>query len=253
MLITWFMLTGLILLFSPQDFSDKFQLGFVHVFRWPLSIGGSVALSARTQQPIEDASKRVKTQYGNYVANLEQTLERQRRKFERLYGLHNTYVWQGVHFALADVVTATTDGSRNELTIDCRKPDGLAKGQFVLGDESVIGTISDVFQQVGKAKVKLITDSTSRIAVKIGNMRSIMTGAGNNSARVVQLKREVKIDENVFALGQQGFLDAPIIVGRVSRCERNTRSASLWDVTVEPACDVQNIENVAVIILNPHK
>jgi len=256
MLFTWFMLTGLILLFAPQEFTGKFQLAFVHVFRWPLSVGGNFALTARTQQPsAEEASARVETQYRNYVANLEQTLNQQRQDFERLYGLHNTYVWQGVDFALADVVTATIDGSRNALTIDCRKPDGLAKGQFVLGDECVIGTIADVFPQIGKAEVKLITDSTSRIPVKIGTMRSIMTGAGNNSARIEQLKldREVKIGENVFALGQPGFLDAPIIVGKVSRCERNTRNASVWDVTVEPACDIKKIEDVAVIIMNPQK
>ena len=145
------------------------------------------------------------------------------------------------------------DESGNELTIDCRKPDGLAKGQYVLGDESVIGTIADVFPQIGKAEVKLITDSTSTIAVKVGDMKGFMTGAGNNSAKIEQLKREFKIDENVFALGQPGFLDAPIIVGKVSRCERNTRSASLWDVTVKPACDIQKIEDVAVIIMNPQK
>ena len=254
MLFTWFMLTGMILLFAPQGFTGKFQLAFVHVFRWPLSVGGNMALTARTQQPsAEDASARVETQYRNYVANLEQTLNEQRQKFEKLYGLHNTYVWQGVDFALADVVTATIDGSRNELTIDCRKPDGLAKGQFVLGDECVIGTIADVFPQIGKAEVKLITDSTSEIAVKVADMRSIMTGAGNNSARIEQLKREVKIGENVFALGRQGLLDAPIIVGKVSRCERNTKSALVWDVTVEPACDIQKIEDVAVIIMNPQK
>ena len=254
MLFTWFMLTGLILLFAPQEFTGKFQLAFVHVFRWPLSVGGNVALTASTQQPsAEDASARVETQYRNYVANLEQTLDQQRQKFEKLYGLHNTYVWQGVDFALADVVTRTVNESGNELTIDCRKPDGLAKGQYVLGDESVIGTIADVFPQIGKAEVKLITDSTSEIPVKIGSMRSIMTGAGNNSARVEMLKSQVKVGENVFALGQRGFLDAPIIVGKVSRCERNTRNASLWDVTVVPACDIQKIESVAVIIMNPQK
>ena len=94
MLFTWFMLTGLILLFAPQEFTGKFQLAFVHVFRWPLSVGGNVALTASTQQPsAEDASARVETQYRNYVANLEQTLDQQRQKFEKLYGLHNTYVW----------------------------------------------------------------------------------------------------------------------------------------------------------------
>jgi cell shape-determining protein MreC len=253
MLFTWFMLTGLILLFAPQEFTGKFQLAFVHVFRWPLSLGGNVALTARTQPPTEGAVNRGETQYRNYVANLQQTLNEQVSKFEKLYGLHNTYVWEGADFAVADVITATIDGSGKELTIDGRKTNGLAKGQFVLGDESVIGTISDVFPQIAKAKVKLITDSTSKMPIMMAGLRNIMTGNGDNSARVEMVKNKVKIGENVFALKQPGLLDAPIIVGKVSRCERNTRNASVWDVTVEPACDIQNIEDVAVIIMNPQK
>jgi cell shape-determining protein MreC len=254
MLFTWFMLTGLILLFAPQEFTGKFQLAFVHVFRWPLSLGGNVALTARTQPPTEGAVDRGQTQYRNYVANLQQTLNEQVSKFEKLYGLHNTYVWEGADFAVADVITATI----NELTIDCRKPDGLAKGQYVLGDESVVGTISDVFPQLAKAQVKLITDSTSRIPVEVAGVKTIMTGNGNYTARIemLKIKNEVKVGENVFALKklkEGGFLDAPIIVGKVSRCERNTQNASVWDVTVEPACDIQNLEDVAVIIMNPQK
>lgn len=253
MLFIWFMLTGLILLFAPQEFTGKFQLAFVHVFRWPLSVGGNVALTARTQQPVESASQRVETQYRNYSANLEQTLDQQRRKFEKRERLYNTWVWEGVNFAVADVVTRTAEGSLRELTIDCRKPDGLAKGQYVLGDESVVGTISGVFPELGKAQVKLITDSTSKMPVQVGGVPTFMTGNGDNSARIEMLKNKVKVGENVFALRKAGFLDAAIIVGKVSRCERNTKVASVWDLTVEPACDIQNLEDVAVIIMNPPK
>ncbi|MHC4681045.1 MAG: hypothetical protein ACYTEK_20385, partial [Planctomycetota bacterium] len=73
MLFTWFMLTGLILLFAPRELTGKFQLAFVHVFRWPLSMGGNVALTARTQPSVEAAHERGETQYRNYVANLQQT------------------------------------------------------------------------------------------------------------------------------------------------------------------------------------
>jgi cell shape-determining protein MreC len=253
MLFIWFMLTGLILLFAPQEFTGKFQLAFVHVFRWPLSLGGNVALTARTQQPVESASQRVETQYRNYVANLEQTLDQQRRKFEKLDRLYNTYVWEGVSFAVADVVTRTAEGSLRELTIDCRKPDGLAKGQYVLGDESVIGTISGLFPELGKAQVKLITDSTSKMFIEVAGMKNYMTGNGDNSARIEMVKNPVKAGENVFALKNPGFLDAPIIVGKITRCERNSKIASVWDLTVEPVCDIRALEDVAVIIINPPK
>jgi len=260
MLFTWFMLTGLILLFAPQGFTSKFQLAFVHIFRWPLSIGGSVALTARTQQSVEGAKQRSETQHNNYVENLKQTLNEQTRELKRLYGLYNSPVWEGADFALADVITKTIDGSRGELTIACRKTEGLMTGQYVLGDESVIGTISEVFPQIAKADVKLVTDSTSWIPVEVAGLkntlRGIMTGNGDNSAKIGNLKEEVKVGEHVFALKQLktgGFLDAPIIVGKVVRCERNTQNASVWDLTVEPVCDIQKLDDVAVIIMNPPK
>ena len=253
MLITWFMLTGFIFLFAPQDLTSKFQLAFVHVFRWPLSIGGDLALTAQTQQPIAGAVSRSETQYRNYIANLEETLAQERKKSQKLYELYNTYVWEGTDFALADVITATVDGSRNELTIDCRKTTGLAKGQFVLGDESVIGTISDIFPQISKAEVKLVTDPTSIMPVKVAGLKSIMKGSGNNSAKIEMVKNKVEVGESIFALKKPGFLDAPMIVGKVSECNRNQKNPSLWDITVVPACNMEQLEDVAVIIMNPQK
>lgn len=253
MLFTWGMLTGLILLFAPQELTGKFQLAFIHVFRWPLSMGGNVILTARTKQLTGGANQPDESQYRNYIANLQRTLDEQRRKFEKLYGLHNTFIWEGTDFAVADIIIRTNDGSRNELTINCRKTDGLAKGQYVLGGESVIGTVSEVFPQIAKADVKLVTDSTSSIPVEIGRLKGIMTGNGNNTAKIGNLKEEVKVGENVFAHKVAGFLDAPIIVGKVIRCERNSEMASVWDLTVEPACDIQTLEDVAVIIINPPK
>lgn len=253
MLFTWFMLTGFILLFAPQNLTSKFQLAFVHVFRWPLSIGGDLALTAQTQQPLTGSVSRSETQYLNYIANLEKTLAEERQKFEKLSGLYNTYVWEGTDFALADVITANVDGSRSELTIACRKSAGLAEGQFVLGDECIIGRISGVFPQISKAEVVLVTDPTSMIPIEVEGLKNIMKGKGNNTAKIEMVKNEVKVGENVFALKKPGFLDAPMIVGKVSECNRNQKNPSLWDITVVPACDIEQLEDIAVIIMNPQK
>jgi cell shape-determining protein MreC len=252
MLFTWFTLTGLIFLFAPQNLTSKFQLAFVHVFRWPLTIGGNLVMTAQTQQPLAGAVSRSETQYLNYIANLEETLAQERKKFKKLDELYNTYVWEGTDFALADVITATVEGSRNELTIDCRKTTGLAKGQFVLGDECIIGTISDIFPQISKAEVKLVTDPTSIIPVKVAGMNSMMKGSGNNSAKIEMVRNQVEVGESVFALKKPGFMDAPMIVGKVSECNRN-KDPLLWDITVVPACSIEQLEDVAVIIMNPQK
>jgi cell shape-determining protein MreC len=211
-------------------------------------------MTTQTQQPLTGTFSRSETKYLNYIANLEETLAKERKKLKKLYGLYNTNVWEGTDFALADVID-TVEGSRNELTIACRKTSGLTKGQYVLGNESIVGTISDVFPQISKAKVVLITDPTSRIPVKIADLKSIMKGNGNNSAKIEMAKNKVEVDQNVFALNKPGFLDldAPMIVGKVSECNRNQKNPSLWDITVVPACDIGQLEDVAVIIMNPQK
>jgi rod shape-determining protein MreC len=255
MLFTWFILTGFIFLFAPQNFTSKFQLAFVRVFRWPLSIGGDLALTAQTQQTLAGAVNRSETRYLNYIANLEETLARERKKFKKLYELYNTHVWEGADFALADVITAKVEGSRNELTIACRKTNGLNEGQFVLGDNSIIGTISDVSSRT--ASVMLFTDPTSRIAVKIGELdiKKWMQGNGNNTAKIplVSIEHEIKKGDNVFARKNAEFLDAPVIIGEVAQLKRDDKDPLFWDITVEPACDIEHLEDVAIIIMNPQK
>jgi len=251
MLFTWLMLTGCILFFTPQGLTGKFQLAFVDIFRWPLSLGGNVALTARTHKSFDGAPGGDEAHLRNYIANLEQTLSQQSKKLRELYGLYNTDIWEGADWALAGVITRTVEGPRNELTIDYRKKKGLVKGQYVLGGESVIGTISDVFPQLHTARVKLITDATSQIPVELAGVPTIMKGSGGNFAVIETLKKKVDVGEKVFARRKAGLMDASIIAGRVARCERNHKTASTWDITVEPACDIAALEDVAVIIMNP--
>jgi hypothetical protein len=89
--------------------------------------------------------------------------------------------------------------------------------------------------------------------VKIGklNVERVMKGSGDNLAMIGMIKNKVKIGSEIMAGKKPGFLDAPIIAGRVARCERNTKSPLLWDITVEPVCDIERLNSVTVIVLNP--
>jgi len=254
MLFTWFMLAGFILLFSPQSLTNKFQFAFARIFRWPLSIGRNISLSAHTQPPLTGTvSRREFNQLQNHLANLEEQLLQERQKFENLAGLYNRYTWQGAEFVLADVITTSLGGSKNELLINCGEKQGLARGQFVLGNNSIIGTISEVDSRT--ARVKLVTDTTSQIEVEIEGLKigRLMRGFGGNLAKVqlVQIEHRVRIGNKVFARKKPGLLDAPIITGTVTRCKKDDENPMLWDITVEPACEIEGLNNVAVIIMNP--
>ena len=250
MLFTWFVLAGFIILFAPQKLTNKFQFAFAHIFRWPLSLGRNISLSARTQQPLTDVvSRRKYNQLQNYLANLTEELNQERQKTEKLSRLRNRRALEGAGLVFAEVITAYPDG----LIINRGTDDGVQKGQFVLGDNSIIGTISDISPRT--AKVKLITETTSNIAVEIGGLKTVIQGNAANSVSVKLLstKHKVKIGDNVYACKKPGFLDVPMVIGTVARCKRDDENPLLWDITVKPACEMEKLNEVAVIIMNPQE
>lgn len=254
MLLTWLMLAGLILLFLPPRTTNKFHFAFVRFFRLPLSIGRSISLSAATtnRSPIDVVSRDEYIRLKNHSENLRAQLHEEHQKFEKLAGLHSRLPLEGAKLVLADVATTSADGL---MTINRGKSDGLTEGQFILGDNSVIGTIADISSR--QARVKLITNSALAIPVRIetpdGYIRGVMQGNGKARARIQMLQRKHKIKTNsaVYACKKVGFLDAPIIVGRVAQCRVDDTNPLLWDITVRPVCTFEQLSSVAVIVMNP--
>jgi rod shape-determining protein MreC len=249
MLFAWFMLAGFIFLFTPQNLTNKFQFAFAHLFRWPLSIGRNISLSARTRQPLTSSAGQ--KEYNNHITNLQIWLDQEHKKVEKLSGLSDRYPLEDVRFILADVLPAS-DRSASKLIINRGKNYGLRQGQFVLGDNSIIGTIAN--PSFRSAQVTLFTDPSSKIAVKIGtlNVRGLMQGDGNNSAKIQYLpaKHKVNVGDVVYADKKIGFLDDLMIVGKIAQCKRGAEPL-LWDITVKPACDIEKLKSVAVIVMNP--
>jgi len=255
-LFTCLMLAGLIFLFVPQSLASKFQFAFVHFFRGPLSICRNFTLFAPKHQSFTDVVSRSKyTKLRNHLANNIQLLQQEHQKVKKLSGLYDRFAWKGANFVLADVITAFIDESRGEFIINRGKNDGLAKGQFVLNHFSIIGTVSDFDSRT--ARVQLVTDPKSKIAVEIAelNVGGIMQGNGNDSAKIQLLptKYKIKIGNIVYARKNPGLLDIPMIVGTVSQCKRDDENPLLWDITVKPACDIGKLSSVAVIIMNPRE
>lgn len=254
MLFTWFMLGGLIFLFAPRGLTGKLQLGFVEIFRWPLSIGGDFVLTS-TEQVVQDTVPRGEyTKLLNHANNLEAKLRQQQEMFKKLSALYSKYdAWDGVDFALAKVITANVSGARNELTINYNRNAPLVKDQFVLRDNSIIGRITDA--SAGTAHVRLFTDRTSAIPVKIEGLdkQMILEGNGDGSAKIplVDTKSQIKAGDRVFASDAGNrFLGAPMVIGVVARCVKNRKDPLIWDITVRPVCDIENLEDVTVIIMN---
>jgi rod shape-determining protein MreC len=259
MLFTCLMLAGLIFYFAPSKITNRFQFGFARIFRKPLSIGRNISLftcrlMASEQSMSEDVVSRERyDRLHNHLANVTEWLKQERQKVEKLSGLRDRPVWKGVDFVLADVIAASVNSLRGEFIINRGTKDGLTRDQFVLANESIVGTISRVDDRT--AQVRLISDPKSKMAVKISdfNMDRIMHGNGNISAKVrlVPTRYEIKVGDIVYAQKRPGFLSTPMIVGTVSECKSNDENPLVWDITVQPACDIRDTTSVAVIVMNP--
>jgi rod shape-determining protein MreC len=254
MIFAWFMLGGLILLFSPQAVTSRIQFAFARFFRWPLTIGRNMPLSAKAKVPLENDFSRKEAQYQNYIANLEEELRQKNRTIEQLTGLKTRFRGlEGAKFLPADIITASVEGKRGELIINRGSADGLAKGLFVIGDNSVIGTITDIAERT--AKVRLFSDASSMVQVNIAGLETnmLMQGDGANTARIkmVPVKHKIKAGDAVMLRKKPGYLDMPMIIGSVQHYKRDDKNPALWDITIKPACDVARLNDVAVIVMNP--
>jgi rod shape-determining protein MreC len=253
-LFIWLMLFGLVLLFCPQGLTDALQFAFARVFYLPLSIGRGVTLSARGEPYVSEVvSRGVYDRLQNHLANVMEQLYQEHQAVEALSGMRSRFALEGALLVRADVITLSVGKECSELIINRGQDDRLASGQFVLSDNSIVGTISSVSKRT--AQVKLFTDPSSKIAVKIGraNTERLIQGDGRDSAKVQLMSRkyEVKVGDKVVALKKPGFLDAPIIVGVVAKCVRDDVNPSLWDITVRPVCDIEQIKSVSVLVMNP--
>ena len=255
MLFTWCMLAGLILLLAPQSITNKFQFAFTRIFRWPIKVGNNFSLATSQQQPFINQLGRNETQYRNQIDYLQQELKQAYQKIEQLSGIRNRFPLTESNLATADIIRTTINDTRGELIIDCGQIDGLKAGQFVMADFCIIGKISNV--DSGTARVKLFTDKTSSIAITIGdsNVPRILQGIGYNQAKIIP---QIPVNKNKISVGDKvrlqktpGLLNVPMIAGIVSQCKRDDEAPSVWDITVQPACDIAQIDDVTVIIMNP--
>jgi cell shape-determining protein MreC len=259
MLFTWGMLAGLGFLFViPQETSDRMQLTYARVFRWPLAAGHGLTLAARPVTLPPDQDRRPDQEIQNIIANLQAQLREAQRQNEVLANLRNKLGRESAPIQLAPVIVAP-DPARNELIISRGTEHGLAVGQFVVSlndrgtvDESVcvIGTLSSV--EAKTAKVKLITaPGDPKIAVSIGDLsvRPFLEGRGGNTARIPRVETRHKISKGdpVYAQRAPG-LDVPIITGRITHCQVDRNEPFFWDIAVEPVCDLAGLREVAVVV-----
>jgi cell shape-determining protein MreC len=260
MLFTGGLLVGLTFLFLvPRDTAGRLQLAYARAFHWPLALGGGVVRVSRTttqnrnvspkeHEEVLNAYRRAR----NSAANLEAQLQEAQQQLARLTNLKTHLGLGHLQTIPAKIITHVQD----EMTIDQGRDSGVAVGQYVLSltntrlnDHCVIGVVSAVHNK--GAKVRLLTDPDSRLAVHLAGLDAPkwLEGRGEGTARIplVPFSDTIGPGDVVYADPKQGALGVPVIVAEIVQCKRDADNPLVLDITVRPACDLAALRDVVVV------
>ncbi len=252
MLFAYFMLGGLIFLFTPARVTSRLQLAYASAFSGPLSTGHTLTLASRTPVTEVDATSDDIDRLRNDNAYLKVLLRDANDTINRLAQVRVQPAWSRTKLLPARVTVINP--TQTEVIINCGRQDGVVAGHYVLAlnDHSLVGRVCDVMSHT--AKVRLISDPASRIPVEIGlaDIQGVMEGRGDGIAKIplVPTKRTVNVQDTVYAR-QQRNLDVPMVVGRVIECREDSDNPLLWDIAVRATCDVASLDKVAVVMPGP--
>ena len=251
------MLIGLICLFTPENVTGKFHFAFIRLM--PVSVLNSglrmLSSAAKKDSPSEHVPRRLYEQMENYAANLRAQRDDLHQRLQKIAKMRSSIGLDNAAIVTADVISSNITGTSHELIINQGGDNGLKNGQFVLGDNSIIGVVSDVSSRT--AKVRLISDPGCKVPVKIcasdAYIRWKMEGDGKVSARIRMLPKtyDIAVGDIVYIDKKPGFLDTPIIAGKVIKCKPDDDNPLLWDITVKPASNLDSLAAVTVVVMNP--
>jgi rod shape-determining protein MreC len=252
-----FLIAGLALFLLPQHITSKISLSFYDIFE-PI-LQSERDTQTNTLDPRSDSDETIS--YREY-ARLWKTFQNQRAQLLALHEEHERLakVRTGLPQSFCGVklarITGNVSNYSHEVVINEGHDALIRPGQYVLSEkgDALIGVVSETAEAV--ARVRLITDSKQSLEVRIRrqgtqkDIGAIMVGNGTNSCRISMIDRQqdVREGDTVFAASVPNKLDVPVVVGEVVRVAEDEHHPLLWDITVMPAEDMTQLNNVAVII-----
>lgn len=257
-----------ILLLLPQKQTSKINYFFVKITSPLLNIFPR-SNPSKDDMVLKSEYDELLAAYHNLQADLEVIMEKNRK----LSGIRQKLPKPGPSIAMANVCKVTIEGQRNELVINKGSGDGLKKGQYVLSAETdpktglagtVIGTISELSKSM--ARVQLVTDANQSIKVELWRdgksleISGFLKGNNKSRAKIPQIEAkmpmmvrqqfDIRVDDAVYAERKSGYLETPLVIGKVSKIKEDDEYPLMWDITITPVVDFRGLKNVAVVIVD---
>ncbi|MHC5059769.1 MAG: rod shape-determining protein MreC [Planctomycetota bacterium] len=253
-LFTGLLIAGVVLLVTPQSVTKSLNFLFARLFNPVLSLGRNTAppifKPASGDSVTRSEYNRLKSAYDNVLADLRT----EHKRYEKLARIRSALPKEGAGLVVAEVINVSIGGLKRELIVNKGDLDGLRVGQYVLGESSIVGSVSETSQST--ARVRLVTDANHKIKVALwqrSKKRYIyarMDGEGTELAKVPLISREYKINvgDTVYAAPMPGFLETARVIGQVAHVGPDENEPLLWDIKVRPALDAEALTDVAIIV-----
>jgi rod shape-determining protein MreC len=143
------------------------------------------------------------------------------------------------------------------IRVDKGSDDGVRNGQPVINEEALIGRVTEVFG--GAAQVTLLTDTTSKVSVRVGKRAAFglvePASAGNPTDLVVRFVppgSPLNVGDLVVTRGTvsetgrlQSLYPAGLPIGRVTRIDNE--GTDTQEIHVKPFADMRSLDFVQIL------
>lgn len=182
------------------------------------------------------------------IASRETELASQR--LEKLLGMKNSLKTPAL---AASVIGEDVTAWFRTLIIDRGSSSGITEGMAVAAADGVVGQIVKVAP--GTSRVLLLTDHASGIAATIqrSRARGVVKGKGEGlcSLEFATREEDVKVGDAVITSGIGGIFLKGIPIGEVTMVKRGEYGI-FQTVTIRPQVNIAHLEEVLVVLREPH-
>jgi len=253
-----YMALSLALLVTPSAWTDPLR----HIVLLPLSLAQRVTLglSRVTEDALERMTggagtggelRRLRARATDLEARLHRETQRREAAEERLRQYEQLPPGIRRRTVLAHVAAFGPSPLRRTAIVSKGTLDGITRGSPVLWNGVVAGRV--VSAEPATAQVVLIGHPGFRIAVRCARTRvqGVMEGTGRGcQVKYIGRSEDVKPGDVFVTSGLDAVFPPGYLVGRCVRATNESGEIYKW-VELEPACDTNRIETVAVLVGEP--
>ena len=167
--------------------------------------------------------------------------------YKDLLKINDFKINSGLNLIMSKVYLRNIYEFKNTVMIYKGKEDGIVEGMAVISDMGLIGVVDNTL--ASSSEVRLITNKSSNISVKVGDNYGILKMAdGVLVVSNLQTYDVINIGDKVYTSGI-GNLPGDIYVGEVTKINVNATEIEKI-VEVKPGVDLDNINYVLVVDSN---